>query len=208
MDVLCVIGDIVGSRTVPDRNELQQRLVAVLKELNTQSPSQLASPYTITLGDEFQAVLSSPVRLFQGFWRILEALFPCRARFAVGIGPLATPINPDQAIGMDGPGFHRARSSMDAAREAGVHFRLKGAAQMPLINAALDVLSPRVDEWRRNRISTLCRLYAGEQPNDIASRLGISLSGVYKNIRAGHLEAVMRLTREIESVIAASADLP
>lgn len=55
MQYFCVIADLVDSRLLSDRREFQQLLKEKLKDVSAES-SGLVSPYTITLGDEFQAV--------------------------------------------------------------------------------------------------------------------------------------------------------
>src|SRR5438270_9561839 len=101
--ILAVIGDIVLSRAIAQRAEFQKQLRRTLDNINKRSA--MASPYTITLGDEFQAVYRDPRGVFVDILTIMERIAPVSARFAIGVGTLRTPINPTQAIGMDGPAF-------------------------------------------------------------------------------------------------------
>jgi hypothetical protein len=73
----------------------------------------LISPYTITLGDEFQAVLKNARHLFGDIITILYVIYPTKIRFSIGIGDIQTPVNPNQAIGMDGTAFYNARTGID-----------------------------------------------------------------------------------------------
>ena len=92
MNRLIVIADIIASRDIADRAAVQRDLNEALGSLNRQTDG-LLSPYTITLGDEFQAVLSTAGRVFTDMLAIRAAVYPVRLRFAVSIGPMATPIN-------------------------------------------------------------------------------------------------------------------
>lgn len=57
---VAVIGDIRGSRELADRNEAQQEFKQVVTSLNDQLPaSSIASQFTVTTGDEFQALLTA-----------------------------------------------------------------------------------------------------------------------------------------------------
>lgn len=202
MKVLSLIGDIHGSRTVTDRESLQKRLAAALKTVNRQNDS-LLSPYTITLGDEFQAVYRDAGRLFRDIWSIIPEVYPHKIRFAIGVGPLTTEINPRQAIGMDGPAFHYARSGIQDMKESPYLFRITGENMdhQNLINQSLNLISYWIDNWEKNRFLILLGLYLGKSSKQMATALGISTVAVYKNINAGALEVVKSLTQEIGVLI-------
>lgn len=70
--VIAVIADIVDSRQIERRQEFQRRLQACLGDLNETS-SALLSPYTITLGDEFQAVYKAGSRVVEDLLLSAEA---------------------------------------------------------------------------------------------------------------------------------------
>ncbi len=53
MNYIVVIADVVASRNIADRALIQDQFVATLSRLNDRN-LQLVSPYTVTLGDEFQ----------------------------------------------------------------------------------------------------------------------------------------------------------
>lgn len=109
MNPVVLIADLVRSRDIPERAQFQKRLSATLQALSVQSAESLLSPYTLTLGDEFQAVHADFRRILPDCLRILAELAPVRARFALAAGPLSTEINPVAALEMDGPAFLRAR---------------------------------------------------------------------------------------------------
>lgn len=126
--------------------------------MNEAHADHLVSPCTITLGDEFQAVYRDARTLFADFCTILVGIHPARIRFSVGIGPLTTPVNPRQAIGMDGPAFHVARDAMDAAfKHSGHLFRVRHAGKPTpgWLRTGLDVVSHEMASWRSNRLWTL-----------------------------------------------------
>src|SRR4051794_22304060 len=85
MKVIAIIGDIVASKALQRRAAFQRRLAATLAATN-RANAALASPYTITLGDEFQAVYRSADRLWIDVVEILAAIHPVEARFALGVG--------------------------------------------------------------------------------------------------------------------------
>jgi hypothetical protein len=197
MVVLTLIGDVVQSRTILNRPVFQQQLEAVLAEINREHPD-LLSPYTITLGDEFQAVYRAADRLFHDIFHLLTAVFPHRIRFAIAVGRLDTPINPRQAIGMDGPAFHLCREGISHLKQSDSLFYLTSeAGNWQLANQTLALISHELSSWNRNRWMIMNALLNGTAPRAIAEQLNISTVAVYKNIRAGALEIIQNILSEI-----------
>ena len=64
MQVLVLIADIVESRSIPNRAVYQRKLQELLHTINSRSRQNLLSPYTITVGDEFQALYRNTYGLF------------------------------------------------------------------------------------------------------------------------------------------------
>lgn len=201
MKYLVVIGDVVASRHLPVRAQFQRRMKQALQVLNGRRKA-LASPYTLTLGDEFQAVYRDAGTAFADVFSLLAELAPVPARFALAVGEIVTPINPTQAIGMDGPAFHRARALLDSLkakrRLLGV---TRGADDWRLAGSALAVLSGQIEGWRPNRLKLFARLLAGESTADLAKRTGITTRAVNKNIYAADLDEWKRILDEITRLL-------
>jgi hypothetical protein len=189
---IAVIGDIRGSRDLPDRARTQTQLRSACDELNARTDDlQLLSPFTVTLGDEFQALFQASGGLWRGIFRIESLLKPVRLRFGVGVGAIDTEINREAAIGMDGPAFHRARESVTGLKRDGGSYRVQGLGQAErLARHALDLVSHERDSWRENRVDIFSSMLAGVSVAEMAQSLGISEQAVYKNIREGQLETI------------------
>ncbi|MES9991811.1 MAG: SatD family protein [Candidatus Thiodiazotropha sp.] len=202
MSYLVLIGDLVASRQSTDRKGLQNRLEALLKLLNERASKPL-SPYTLTLGDEFQVVFNRADRVFVDMVQIMEALHPDRVRFSLGLGNIATELNPYQAVGMDGPAFYRARDGINRLKESGELFHLDGLAEncAPLAEGTLRLLSQRFKKWEANRLAILHGLLVGNSVKAIAKNLSVSEQAVYKNIRSGGLEAVIQVLSALAELL-------
>ena len=151
---VAVIADLVASRKVRDRNLVQAKLQRAIEVSNKRSRSHLLSPYTLTLGDEFQAVLKSADTIFQDAFRVLAALYPVQVRFSFGIGTIETRINRRQAIGMDGPAFYNARKGMDELKEGGGLFLVHGLGDHleSLVVQSLALLGHSCRKWNGSRL--------------------------------------------------------
>lgn len=202
MRYLAVIGDVVGSKRLKSRAAFQRTLAAVLAEVSAGNPS-LASPYTLTLGDEFQAVYRRAEGLFADLGRIRAACLPAEVRLSVAAGRIVTAINPAQALGMDGPAFHVARERIERLKQEGGRFSLAGDLPGDDVTreAAVALLSSWTDDWKANRWSVLLGRLQERPVAQLAAELGISEPAVYKNLHAGRLETWVSLLRRQEELL-------
>lgn len=202
MQVLALIGDIVGSKSVTQRAAFQRKLEKRLARTSTEAQG-LASPYTITLGDEFQAVYRRADSLWADVCTIWAEIHPVRARLAIGVGELTTRVNAERALGMDGPAFHRARETLNALKADGVLLRVGGAdaADWALANHVLNLLSHQIEGWSKNRLLVLAGLLRGQAVSEIERGLRISRVAVYKNIRAAALDDVVGICQELTAAL-------
>ncbi len=204
---LVVIGDVVASRAAGSRGALQRSLDGAVGRVNAAARRRLASPYTITLGDEFQAVYRSPRGLFCDLWSLLETLHPVALRFAVGVGGIETPINKRQALGMDGPSFYRARHTMEALkRERGSIVQIEAdPGALALANHALRLTCRLVAGWKRDTLATLVRMGAGVSVEEIARQMKVTQRAIFKRIRANCLREILAVAQAVESELEAAA---
>ena len=113
---LAIIGDIVKSRKIANREQVQNQLEETLQIINNKYSPVITSKFLITLGDEFQGLLIPTDLLFDIITDIAEAMEPVQIRFGVGHGSISTNLN-DVALGMDGPAFYQARHAVDKAHK-------------------------------------------------------------------------------------------
>lgn len=204
MSYLAVIGDVVGSKDLARRAEVQRKLAAVLKRLSERKPRP-ASPYTITLGDEFQAVHRTADTLFLDIFTIWAEMHPVAIRFGIGVGELTTPLNSRQALGMDGPAFHRARAAISELKRTDYRLRLQGTPAAEgkgfdpwrLFEHLFNFASHKVGQWERNRLRILCGLLEHRPVSELERELKVSKVAVYKNINAAALDELCGLCHEI-----------
>ncbi len=196
--VIALIGDLIASKRVAQRGALQKRLEKALTDVSN-GHSGLASPYTLTLGDEFQAVYRKPDAVVADLLRILAAIHPQRARFALGVGPLSTDINPRQALGMDGPAFHQARAGMETMKRLGTVLRVEGAkdSDWSAINHILAYVGHQMEGWGANRLLILRSRLLGVPVATMATELGISRVAVHKNISTAGLDHVVAICEDL-----------
>ena len=199
MKYLVVIGDIVSSRRIPHRSQLQEQLAGVLTKLNREKESGVLSPYTITLGDEYQAVFTRADEVFRHAAAVLQSLHPVKARFSFGIGRIETAINPKQAIGMDGEAFYLARAGLEELKSRRSLFAVSGMHEplTGLITQSLDIVSHLCRKWKKSRLQIFSMLYNQAPVKLIAAETHMTDKAVYKSIDAGALKTIHQLFDQI-----------
>jgi transposase len=201
---IVVIGDIEHSKQFhgDERKQIQKNLEVILQKLNKDS-SQIISPYTITLGDEFQVVYDSSSKLFKHIWTIMANIHPVSVRISIGVDEITTDINRKNALGMDGPAFHKAREQLDLMKEKKLLLSIstKDVKLDKLVNSTFGILDANLRNWKKNRFDILQKLYEGKEVKQISKEIGISEVAVYKNINAGTLESIRQLTDAISETI-------
>ena len=196
---IVVIGDIISSRKVEKRNDLQNKLLDVFADLNAfHEENHLISPYTITLGDEFQAVYERADYLFLNSIRILEKVYPQRIRFSYGIGEISTELNRKQSIGMDGSAFYLAREGIENLKEQRGNYKfnvsgLEDPELEKLYNNSLFIFSNLLEGWHKNRYFILTNTMTGKTVKEIAKELKLTETAVYMNIYDGSIREMMAI---------------
>jgi hypothetical protein len=200
--VIVLIGDVVASRKIRERAAFDGILLETLDVLN-QRNAHILSPYTVTIGDEFQAVFSRVDALLSDVVSIMAAVHPKKIRFSFGVDTLIKPINPLRAIGMDGPAFYEARDGIVKLKKTKNLLAVGGEniPRIPLLRQVLFLISHRMGKWHKTRFQVMAMLQRGTPVKEIAARLGISDQAVYKNIQAGALDVIIELFKEIEAIL-------
>ena len=173
---VALIGDAVASRRLSARarSGLQDDLGASLKEVNRRWRRAVAAGFAVTLGDQFQGLLTGPEPVWEIAHWLRAALPQVDWVVAVGRGPIHTALG-RTASETDGPCFHRAREALDEAKQRRLVFAFAG------FGAALDGLAEYYSAlywgWtpHQRRAATLLRLVP---PAEVAARLKIGRSAV------------------------------
>ncbi len=181
-----LIGDLSGSQELSrqHRANVQASLTTLLQTLNVELEDALLSNFTVTLGDEFQGLLCQASVIPEILWRLRVDLPAVRLWVGVGFGGLDTPIH-EEAIGMDGPTFHRARQGVDLARDESIHGGVFVGFDED--DAVLTGLARLLDHHRHSfteaQIAAVAGVREGRRQSDVAEELGISRQAVSKHLK-------------------------
>ncbi|MBS4032229.1 MAG: hypothetical protein KGZ63_12535 [Clostridiales bacterium] len=117
MEYMTITCDIKNSCGLNNREEVQIELINTLKELNRQYAHVIASPFIITLGDEWQGLMNVECN-YEEIIAFIQARMPDITFYTgIGIGEV-TISNFELTVNqLDGPSFHKARKAIKVAKQ-------------------------------------------------------------------------------------------
>ena len=207
MMYIALIGDIIESKKIQDRAQVQQQLLRLMKELNWQYQDYLISPFTVTTGDEFQALFSPNSYMFQIIDQLSVAFSPYEIRFGIGVGEMVTEINKEQSIGSDGPAYWLAREAINHIHDKNdyginhISVFLADEEVTWTVNAMLAACSFIQSKWTEVQYDVLKQLLTEDiydetfSHKEMARSLGITPSAFNKRIKASGLKIYLRNKR-------------
>ena len=184
-----LIGDVVGSRRLPDRGRAQRLIGEVLQETAALRPG--LQPLEQTFADEFQGGYATLGEATRVALLVRLSLLPAvDVRCGIGLGETVVYDDSRTPLVQDGPAWWSARAALEqmgAPRRAAVRTWFVGPdpARAAAANAHLlcrDALVDRLNErgWRMLRLALL-----GATQQRIAEAEGITKSAVSQQFARG-----------------------
>lgn len=190
---IVIIADIIDSRSIEDRDSVQNHLETTLGKINSTFQYAIASRFIITLGDEFQGVLHDGSAVMRILDLLQRDMYPIEFRFGIGIGSLSVALKLGTSLGSDGPAFHLARASIEevkaleskkAESKTNMLIDIEGNKHTStLLNTIFKLTWALQASWtlRQREIIGALQQYNDTQ-TEIANRLGIVQSSVQKSL--------------------------
>ena len=189
-----IIGDIISSKNIENRNESQIKLENILHLINEKYSNDIESKFMITLGDEFQGLLNCGENVIKIITEIEIRMYPVKIRFGIGIGEITTKINREVPLGADGPAYYNARKMIDNLKSlkkktkssySEVMISTQGDYESvdTLINSIFALASTLKKKWSiRQRQIVYAHIESDDNQNKTAEKLGIKQSSVNKGL--------------------------
>ncbi len=190
-EYVVIIADIINSKNIIDRVASQRKLLAVLIDINELFRDDLASKFSITLGDEFQGLLKSKQNIINTIDLVEKSMAPIELRFGIGVGTIDTDINMERSSEIDGPAYHRARRMIEQIRRSKSQYT-KGYSNIlicsgenvptdNLLNSVLSVCFALKSKWSTRQREIIDAFLANEENQyRTAASLGIGQPSVHK----------------------------
>lgn len=107
-----MICDIKGSKKIKNREELQYKVIDILKQVNEIYKDVIVSPFIITIGDEWQGLLQYPCDYFEIIDFFKKNIPDIKFYTGIGIGDVSIQNFELTVNQLDGPSFYRAREAI------------------------------------------------------------------------------------------------
>jgi len=189
-----LIIDIVDSRNLENRTQVQNRFKQAKEELSNKfSEEQFVSPEIIR-GDELEAGHLNPAISYQFYRELSRRLYPVMINAGIGIGTIST--RKDRPIlEMDGPAFHRARFAVEKAETevTNLVIRSNQEAEDKVLNIILNLICLIKNSWtaRQHEIVNYYLSKENITQTEIAYEFDISQPAIAKTLsrtNVRHLE--------------------
>ena len=201
---LALIADVIDSKMVQERFDLQKQLEITLQKINGLFADYLASCFTLTLGDEFQALLKVDAPVFQIIDTLRSELTPTQLRFGIGLGEIVTAIDPLQSVGADGPAYWNARAAINFVHQKNdygntqIYFSSGKENQDFFVNALIASGEAIRSGWRDSQEEILLNLLKRSvysesfSQQDLAQSLAINPSALSKRLKSSSVRVYLR----------------
>ena len=201
---LALIADVIDSKMVQERLDLQKQVEKTLQKMNELFGDYLASRFTLTLGDEFQALLEVDAPVFQIVDTLRSELTPTQLRFGIGLGEIVTAIDPLQSIGADGPAYWNARAAINLVHQKNdygntqIYFSSGKENRDFFVNALIASGEAIRSGWRDSQEEILLNLLKRSvysesfSQQDLAQSLSINPSALSKRLKSSSIRVYLR----------------
>ncbi len=200
-----IIGDFVDSKSIQNRYQAQKILENALTKINHKYENIIVSKFSITLGDEFQGLLTIEAPIFHMVDDLCQALFPYEVRFGVGLGDIVTDINPELSIGADRPAYWHAREAIQFVHQKNDYGNTSLAIEVgnPTKTAQLNALISAGDaikaDWRASQqevLTSLLEMNVYQEHFDqqaLGEMLQLNASALSKRLKSSSIKVYLRL---------------
>ncbi|MCP8963524.1 MULTISPECIES: SatD family protein [unclassified Streptococcus] len=201
---LALIADVIDSKMVQERLDLQKQVEKTLQKMNELFGDYLASRFTLTLGDEFQALLEVDAPVFQIIDTLRLELNPTQLRFGIGLGEIVTAIDPLQSVGADGPAYWNARAAINLVHQKNdygntqIYFSSGKENRDFFVNALIASGEAIRSGWRDSQEEILLNLLKRSvysesfSQQDLAQSLAINPSALSKRLKSSSIRVYLR----------------
>ncbi len=199
-----LLGDVVSSRKISDRDEFQRRLSETCKKLNSMYAQSIYADFKILKGiDEIGGVLSTMESIYEIITTTLDRLYPESVRIVLALDYVDTALETMDVARMDGPAFHRASGMMARLKKTKLTFDLSvddeviDAAVAGQINSIL--LLKR--DWSAKQRQVVREYERTKNQYEAAKNLGVTQQAVSKALNRSKWKEIKGIEEKLERLL-------
>jgi len=222
-----VVGDVVASRQVEDRESLRDVLTDGIERTNEDLAREhedgLVAPFATLKGvDEVGGVLRTLAGSYRAVRTLVEAIHPAEIRFAVVWGEVDVGVGDPDVARQDGPAFHRADELLAELAESDRYVGLElqdgpatparrpsegtaGGGTDPCVRTIgnqMDLLCAWKAEWTERQTEVVRQYRGAETMAEVADRLGVTVQTVSKTLGRASAERILAIEDDLQVAVA------
>lgn len=213
-------GDVIDSKH-SDTLAVFQKMSRVLAEVNAMYQEDIAKPFEITLGDEFQGLMKNPDHVFEIIEHFRFAFEDIKLRYGVGVGKIPTGLGDTRTtLGTNGDAWWLARQATSLVKsnhEKGISGRtdlwvlgIEDPTVQTIINHVIVLLHNIRHRWTKHQRSVMGMLMKDQGYDDrfiqekTAEKLGQEPKNFNKLLRASqyydYVQGYQKITAYLKEV--------
>lgn len=199
-----LVGDVVGSKKIKDREKFQKRLQAACDQVNTTYTKDIYAPLKITKGtDEVSGVLTKVENLYKIVNTISEKICPYLIRFAIFYGFLDIALESKDAAKIDGDAFHKAAGLMSylVKTEELAILQINDSLIDRLLTSQMNLIFFLKKRWTKRQFEVVTLYKELESQEKVANRLRITQPTTSDIIKSANYDEILKAEQTINDAL-------
>ncbi|UTB32515.1 MAG: SatD family protein [Methanobacterium sp. ERen5] len=199
-----LLGDVVSSRKIKNRDKFQNHLITTYSELNQIYDADLYAKLDIIKGsDEIGCVLYRIDHLYEIISSILNNINPHYMRFVCVKGIIDTGISTKKISQMDGPVFHKASDLMDSLKKEELLFRMNTENKVidSLITNNINLIYLMKSKWSLKKFRIINEYERSKDQVSTAKKLNLTPQVISYNLKSANWNEVHRIETDLKETL-------
>lgn len=188
-----ITGDLVRSREIRERSKIQSKIKSTLEKVNRQFGKVILVKFSITIGDEFQGLITSIKQSYSLIKAIRKYLYPLNICFGVGEGGLSTKIS-KRTTEMDGECFLLSRRALIQAKKRGqsLIYQTNDNSRDMFLNTIIMLQDAIKQNWKDLHYQRVWEYEKYGTTEKVAKKEGVSSQAISKALRVAKYSEIKR----------------
>ena len=199
-----LLGDVISSRRISDRDKFQNKFEEILKKINTAYVEDIVADFKILKGiDEFGGVLSTMSNIYKIINEISEQLHPNMTRFVLIFDYIDAGMETFDISKMDGPAFHKASDTMSTLKKSKLMFEMSVSDKIidTAITGQINLILLTKKNWSLKQHQIVREYKSTNNQKDVAKKLGVTQQAVSKTLNKVMWKEIFLIEEKLNYII-------
>lgn len=196
-----LLGDVISSKKIKNREEFQKELINTCFELNELYKEDMYAKFEIIKGlDEIGCLLEKINNLYEIISLILNRLYPYSMRFVLVKGHVDTGLSTKKVSQMDGPAFHKASNLMQLLKGENLIFKMDSGSIVidKLITNNINLIYLLKRNWSLKKTMIIKEYEKKGDQKAVAKKLGLTQQTVSYHIKSSSWKELRKIENDLK----------